>query len=122
MRSGQIYRISSVFSICTTEAINNEWGISHNGVGREELKTVTIDPPPPPRLFIFNSSAPSLCLLYPVTHLDCARDLYGSSSPDNEHRAHSTLRQGLQRWLGDVGRLQRNIFLICSLSCAKIIP
>lgn len=76
----------------------------------------------PPRLFFFNSSGPSLCLLYPVTHLDCARDLYGSPPPDNKHRAHSTLCQGLQGWLGDVGRLQRNIFLIYSLSCAKIIP
>lgn len=45
---------------------------------------------------------------YLNTHLDCACDLYGSSSPNNQHPAYAALCQSLQGWLGDVSLLQGN--------------
>lgn len=40
------------------------------------------------------------------THLDCACDLYGSSSPNYKHPAYTALCQSLQSCLGDVSCLQ----------------
>lgn len=42
------------------------------------------------------------------THLDRARDLYGSSPANNQHPADLALCQSLQGWLGDVSLLQKH--------------